>query len=191
MIERYGAGMSNTTQNMTQKWNTRLGLRLEYGLGFLICLLALMFALYLEFYKGLEPCPLCILQRVSLLLLGLVYLFGLIQAPTRWGIKLYGLVLLCLSLGGLGVAVDQINIQNISLLHPQSLSACSPGLHYLWNSLAIDNFMSDLFRGDGVCSLIGPKLMGLSLTEWTAGLFLILSLLNLHLVCRDFLLGKG
>ncbi len=168
--------------------NSRQGLRLEYLLGLLVCLLALGFAFYLEFIKHLEPCPLCILQRVMLVLSGFLYLLGFLQGPKRWGIKIYGGLLLISTLIGLGVAARQIYIQSLPI---SDLSACSPGLHYLWQTLSLNQFMTNVFQGDALCAAMGPKFIIFSLSEWSALLFLLLSLLNLHLVCRDFLIGKN
>ena len=47
--------------------------RTTYFTGFLAVITLLGSVAYLQAFKGFEPCPLCILQRFALILLGVVF----------------------------------------------------------------------------------------------------------------------
>ena len=64
--------------------------RLVNLLGFMTCLLLLTFGYYLQYYQGLEPCPLCIFQRVGLAAVGLLFAIAAIHDPRDIGAKIYG-----------------------------------------------------------------------------------------------------
>ena len=53
--------------------------------GFAACAALVAYALYTQFYQGLEPCPLCIFQRIGIALLGLVFLAAAIHNPRGRG----------------------------------------------------------------------------------------------------------
>ena len=65
----------------------RLSYRLVSGLLVLASIVGMSFALYLEHVKGLEPCPLCIFQRVGLMAMGFVALIAFLHNPVSNAIK--------------------------------------------------------------------------------------------------------
>lgn len=163
-------------------------MKLEVFFGFLLCLIAILFALYLEFFQGLDPCPLCVLQRVALVGAGFFYLiawihFWISKNPNIWTVRAYGVLVLAFTLFGLVMAIKQIYIQHLPL---GEAPACGPGLEYLRQTLPWDQFIAGLFQGDGECAVTGTRFISLSLSEWSAVLFTLLSLLNIHLICRRF-----
>src|SRR5260221_9537291 len=59
--------------------------------GFLLCAGMLAFGYYLQFIVGLEPCPLCIVQRILLFAVGVAFLAAALHHPAgRLGARLYG-----------------------------------------------------------------------------------------------------
>ena len=52
---------------------------------FLACVVAMAGALYLEHVEGLDPCPLCIFQRVGVVVAGLFFLLALLHNPGATG----------------------------------------------------------------------------------------------------------
>lgn len=69
-------------------FNTRYG----YIAGAAICAAMLGFGLYLQHVVGLEPCPLCIFQRVAFIALGAVFLVAALHGPGRTGAIVYALL---------------------------------------------------------------------------------------------------
>src|SRR5215469_15229670 len=100
----------------------RWSYRTSFFLGFLICAGLLGFALYAEHVLGMEPCPLCIFQRVGFLFMAIFFLVGALHAPRSGGRWFYtGLVLL----GALfGLAVAGRHLWTQSLPPDQQMAAC-------------------------------------------------------------------
>ncbi len=83
----------------------RLSVRQWSLAGLAFCALMMGVALGLEHIGGLEPCPLCIFQRVAVLAAAAVFLVAAIHNPRgRVGVALYGGLSLAAVLGGIGVA---------------------------------------------------------------------------------------
>ena len=158
--------------------------RFIYFLGFLICLGSIFGALYFQYVLDQTPCALCILQRVGIILAGIFYfLFFLINFKNKNLIKVSGLTLLICTVFGLSMAIRQIYLQHLPL---GQAPACGPGIGYLFQALPLKDFFLALFQGDGECAKIGWSFLGLSLAEYSAGLFLLLSLLNIDLISGGF-----
>ena len=62
-------------------------------LGFLLCASMMAFALYVEYVLLLMPCPLCVLQRVGVISLGIIFLAAAAQNPDGFGRKIYAALL--------------------------------------------------------------------------------------------------
>lgn len=135
--------------------------------GFLICLLLLAAAYYLQFVDGLEPCPLCILQRVALAGLGVVFLLAGLQNPV--GVGRYGYSALVAGVAGLGASIAGRHLWLQSLPADQ-VPACGPGLNYLLDTFPLYDAIARVLRGSGECAEV-ERLLGLSIPLWTLLLF--------------------
>ena len=82
-------------------------------LGFCACTLLMSYALYAEHFLGLEPCPMCIFQRISTILLGLTFLVGCFPFNSRFSRLLIGSLILITSLSGILVASRHVLLQNL------------------------------------------------------------------------------
>lgn len=133
----------------------------------LLCLVSsglLGFGLYLQHSGGLEPCPMCILQRYAFTAVILVALAGALHGPTgRLTRGLYGLLLILASLGGGGIAAWQSWIQRF----PPNLSECGPSLEYMLESFPLSSSLPMIFRGAGECTAIDWTFLGLSIANWS------------------------
>jgi disulfide bond formation protein DsbB len=137
---------------------------------FVICAGLLAIALYLQEQVGLEPCPMCILQRYAFTAIGLVALAGAIQGPRGRGLKAYGAVLIVLALAGAGVAARQSYIQHF----PPKVSSCGTDLDFLVNTFPISQALPKIFAGSGDCSEVKWRLLGLSVAEWALVWFILI-----------------
>jgi disulfide bond formation protein DsbB len=132
-------------------------------LGFVLCAALMGYALYAQFYMHLEPCLLCIFQRVAVIGLGLVFLLAALHNPKGWGGRVYGLLLLVLALGGAVVAVRHIYVQHL----PEELAPpCGPGFGYLFAHLPFGQFLVKAFTGSADCSVVTWRFLGLTMPEW-------------------------
>ena len=131
------------------------------------------FALYLEHFVGLEPCPLCIFQRVAMIAAGIVFVAGAVHGPRaggRWG---YAVATALASAGGVGLAARHVWLQN---LPPDQVPACGPTLDYLMKMLPFREVVEFVLKGDGECAKIAGEFLGVSLPGWTLAAFAVLAL---------------
>ncbi|MFT4022018.1 MAG: disulfide bond formation protein B [Acinetobacter sp.] len=145
-------------------------------------IIGMAFALYLEHVKGLEPCPLCIFQRVGLIAMGLIAFIALIHNPVAKGFRrLYaGLATLGI-LWSAGVAARHVWIQH---LPPDQVPSCGPGLNYLVDVLPWKEVLSQVLTGSGECAKIDWTFLGQSLPVWSLLFFSVLLLLCLFQLLR-------
>ena len=152
-------------------------------LAFLGCLALMGGALYLEHGVGLSPCPLCIVQRVFVILFGLVCLVAALHAPQRTGRRVYSVLALLFAIGGGATAARQVWLQSVP---PEQLEACLPSLEFMMEALPLQEIVSLVFHGTADCAEVTWTLFGLSLPEWSLlafvgmGLFALFQLLRRH-----------
>lgn len=130
---------------------------------FVVCAGLLGFGLYLQHVVGLEPCPMCIMQRYAFVAIAAVALLAALHGPGRAGSIVYGLTMLLLALVGGGVAVRQSWIQR----WPVAEAECGPGLEYMLDSYGLAESLPMIFRGAGDCTAIDWTFLGLSIANWS------------------------
>ena len=132
--------------------------------GFLISVLLIAYALYTEHVLGLEPCPLCILQRVAVIALGLSFLLLAVRPPQRKQSKfLASLLLVMISSAGVGIAARHVWLQN---LPPDKVPGCGPGLDFMISNFPLSEALEMVFSGSGECAEISWSFAFLSMPAW-------------------------
>lgn len=143
------------------------------------CLGLLAFGLYLQHAVGLEPCPMCIVQRYLLLLVAL-----LAAAVASWRrcvtARWPGVLLALLSLTGFGVAARQSWLQ----WYPPAITTCGRDLFGMIETFPLKRALPMIFRGGGDCSAVDWTFLGLSIANWSALNFLFLSTVGAWLFLR-------
>ncbi|MGH8671928.1 MAG: disulfide bond formation protein B [Burkholderiales bacterium] len=158
-----------------------------YLLAFAICAGLLLFAVYLEQALKLEPCPLCIIQRVFVAALGLVFLVAALHNPGRVGAIGYALSAGVLALVGAATAARHVWIQN---LPPDQLPECGPGLDYMLETLPLSETVKMVLHGSGECAENAWLFLGIGIPGWTLIFFLALGLLAVLLAWKDLPMSK-
>ncbi|PWV78199.1 disulfide bond formation protein B [Halomonas sp. A11-A] len=162
----------------------RLSVRQWSLAGLAFCVLMMTVALGLEHLGGLEPCPLCIFQRVAVLSAAAVFAIAAIHNPTgRVGAGIYGALGLAAVAGGIGVAWRHLWLQS---LPPDQVPSCGPGLDYMMELLPWRDVVAMVLSGSGECAEIDFLLLGISLPGWTLIGFLVLALAPLGLLLSAF-----
>jgi disulfide bond formation protein DsbB len=137
--------------------------RLLNFLGAFSCAGMMGFALYAQHVLLLDPCPLCILQRIATILVGLVFLTAALHNPAVIGGRVYaGFIALFAAFGG-GVAAWHVRLQN---LPPDEVPSCGPGLEYMVENFPLKDALSMIFKGSGECAEVVWRLLGLSMPTW-------------------------
>jgi len=144
--------------------------RLVNFAGFGACALALGYAYFMQYYMGLEPCNLCIFQRLAIVKLGIVFLLAALHNPGGWGRWVYSGLLGLIALGGAALAGRQLWLQN---LPADQVPACGPGLDYMLEVFSITETIGMVLQGSGDCAEVQWVFLGLSIPGWTLVLFVI------------------
>lgn len=144
--------------------------------GFAICAVLLSFAYYLQFHEGLDPCPLCIFQRIGVILLGFVFLIAALHHPQQTGARVYAVLIAASALAGAGIAARHVWLQH---LPPDQVPACGPDLGYMLEVLPIGEVIKRVFTASGECAKIVWSFLGLSMPAWVLIWFLALGTLGL------------
>ena len=127
----------------------------------LACLALLGFGYYLQFAQGLDPCPLCILQRAAYLGMGLVCLVAFMHGSAA---RLYSGLALVFALTGAGIAGRQVWLQH---LPPERVPECGPGLDFILQAFPLLDALKLIFTGSGECAETVWTFLSLSIAEWS------------------------
>jgi len=156
--------------------------RAAYFLGFLVCAALMAFALYLQYAMDLEPCPLCVFQRVAMIATGVVFLVAALHNPGRSGAAFYGVLTLIAAGIGAGLAAWQVWIQG----QPKgSVPSCGMGLDYMLDTLPLTDVISRVLKGSGECAEQGWVFLGLAIPSWTFVFFVAMIAAALALIRED------
>ena len=150
--------------------------RLVNFFGFLVCAGLLGFGYYLQYYQGLEPCPLCIFQRVAFLALGVVFLLATLHNPRGWGTRVYAVLLFLIAGIGAAIAGRQVWLQS---LPPDQVPECGPGLNYMLEMFPLSEVITTVLQGSGDCAEVDWTFLSLSIAGWALILFVALGVIGL------------
>jgi disulfide bond formation protein DsbB len=135
----------------------------------LLAIVSMLFArVYLQAYLELEACPLCMTQRVFVVLWGVIALAGAIHNPPGWGRRVYGALCGVAAATGAAVAARHVWLQH---LPEDQVPACGPSLEYMLENFPFSETLSLVLMGDGNCALTVWTFLGLSIPEQTLLLF--------------------
>ena len=143
------------------------------------CVAMLAFGLYLQHGVGLEPCPMCIVQRYALILVALVA--GVTAALRTRGAHLAGAGLMVLIAGfGAFVAARQSWLQ----WYPPEIASCGRDFYGMIETFPLRRAIPMIFRGSGDCTAIDWTFLGGSIANWSFVWFVIFALVGWRLVAR-------
>lgn len=147
-----------------------LGRRIGNLAGFLACAGMLAIGYYLQFVVGLEPCPLCILQRIMLFATGIAFLVAAVHRPAGGiGAGIYaGLIVVC-ALTGAAISARHTWIQH---LPEDQRPSCGPSLDFMLSTFGPVKSLGRILRGSGECGTVDWTLLSFSIPEWTLAAFL-------------------
>jgi protein dithiol:quinone oxidoreductase len=132
-------------------------------LGFIACACLLAYAYYAQFELHLEPCPLCIFQRVGVFVLGVVFLIAALHDPKPVGRRLYGLLLALAALATMAVAARHLYIQS---LPPGTVPACGASLDFMLKVFSLSEVLVKVLTGSGECAKVTWTFLGLAMPAW-------------------------
>ena len=146
----------------------------------LVCIAMLAYGLYLQHVVGLEPCPMCIVQRYALVLVAL--LAGIAASARARGVHIIGAVLLVLTAGfGAFVAARQSWLQ----WYPPEVVSCGRDFYGMIETFPLQRAIPMIFKGGGDCSKIDWTFLGGSIANWSFLGFVAIALTALWLLARS------
>lgn len=157
----------------------KLAGRSGYFLGFLVSFGLVALALYLQQAYNLEPCPMCIFQRIAFMVLGVLFLVAAIHNPQAAAKKVYGALQFITAVVGAGIAARHIWIQ----ANPDKvMSECGAGFDYVYETLPFRDFLNWVFKGTGECSAIDWTFLGLTIPQLSLIAFVGLAIYSIILI---------
>ena len=147
--------------------------RLIYSLFAIVCASLLGFGYYLQLVKGIEPCPLCIFQRVAYFTVVVLGIIGAIHGPQGIWRRIYSGLICFAGLAGAGVAIRQVWLQH---LPPDQVPECGPGLNFMLNTFPLSETIKMVFQGSGECAQVQWTFLSLSIPEWSLICFTLIIL---------------
>ena len=139
------------------RWQCLLGAGLCFGL--------LGYALYVQHGMFMQPCPLCILQRLAFAAMGTLFVLGAVGPARPWWRKTSSLLVAVPALAGAAVAGWHLRMQH---LPPSEVPSCSGmDLSYMLEAFPLQRVIEKVFAGSGECAVIDWSFLGLSMPGWT------------------------
>jgi len=145
------------------------------------CGTLLGFALYKQYQDFLDPCPLCVMQRVAFMWMGAAALLAAIHNPAARGQRVYNWIIILGAAFGAAVAGRHVWLQH---LPPELVPECGPGLNYMLENFPLSETLSTVFLGSGSCAEVHWSFLGLSMPEWTLSWFLLLGATTVWMMFR-------
>ncbi|MBX2808264.1 MAG: disulfide bond formation protein B [Cellvibrionaceae bacterium] len=140
-------------------------------------------ALYMQYVMDLEPCALCMTQRVFIISVGTVAFVAWLHKPGNGGLRIYGILGALLAAIGAAFSARHIWLQGL----PEDLApSCGPSLSYLLETVPFMEALSVLLQGDGHCAEVAWRFMGLSIPGWTLLAFAGLFFINCFIFYKNF-----
>ncbi|HAF02097.1 MAG TPA: disulfide bond formation protein B [Methylophilaceae bacterium] len=133
-----------------------------YLLAGVVCFAIVALALVIQTQNNLEPCPLCITQRIVFMSLGVLFLIAAFIPPTHMLKKVFALLQVLTAMGGAGVAIRHWYLQ---AHHGEMIADCGVGFNYMFENFPLQKAFKLLFRGTGDCATIDWTFLGLTLPQ--------------------------
>ena len=131
--------------------------------GFLICAALIAYALYAQFHLGLDPCPLCIFQRIGIAALGVAFLIAALHNPRGWGTRVYAILVATAALATVAVAARQVYLQH---LPPGAIPSCGAPLSMMLKFMPLTTVIRKVLTGSGECGIVNWTFLGLAMPAW-------------------------
>jgi len=132
-------------------------------LGFLVCACLLAYAYYVQYVMHLEPCPLCIFQRIGVFILGVMFLIAALHDPVAFGRRVYAALVALAALLTIGVAARHLYIQS---LPPDAVPACGASLDFMLKIFSLSEVLVKVLTGSGECAKVTWEFLGLAMPAW-------------------------
>jgi protein dithiol:quinone oxidoreductase len=139
-----------------------------FACGALVCAALLGFGYYLQYVRGLEPCPLCLVQRGFFYMVLGTFLVAAMHGPGKTATRIYSVIAFLFAAGGAAIASRQVWLQH---LPPDKVPQCGPDLAFMLENFPLSQTLQKLVSGTGECAAVDWTFLGLSIAEWSLACF--------------------
>jgi protein dithiol:quinone oxidoreductase len=131
----------------------------------LACAAMLVFGYYLQHVVGLEPCPMCVVQRYALFLIAVEAIITPARAINRSNLMHIGgsALLIITALVGAFVAARQSWLQ----WYPPEIASCGRDIYGMIETFPLQKVLPMIFKGSGDCTKIDWTFLGGSIANWS------------------------
>lgn len=150
-----------------------------YAVLFIIVVLGA--ALYAQVYQAAVPCPLCIMQRLVFIILGILFFIAALFTPRTLIRRIFQAIIFIVTLFGMGLAIRQIYLEFSTT---GSVPSCSPSFDFIVQNLPLKDALPLLLKGSGDCAAINWHMLGLTMPEWSLLCFILLAVVSLIQIGR-------
>lgn len=145
-----------------------LSIRLVNFLALVAVVALLALASYLQRVKGLEPCPLCMVQRLFFFALAATFFIGILLPTWVWPVRIHNVFVILFA--GLGLAAVG---RQLWLIHfSNTVASCGADFYYMLTNLPLGELFAQVMQGQGDCTKEAWHILGISLPEWSGLAFL-------------------
>ncbi len=155
-------------QNISRRW--------LYLIGALAVAAMFGSALYLQYILHQEPCPLCMIQRVIFIAIGVLFAVAALHNAKLIGARIYSILIALFAAGGVAVASHHIWLQH---LPKDQVPGCGPGLDFMLKNFPMSDVWQELMHGSGECAVKGWTFLTLSIPEWSLVSYVLLGVFAL------------
>lgn len=146
-----------------------------YLYSLIACALILSASFFVEHYLFYLPCPLCILQRICYMVIGITSLLACLHNPKKLFKYLYPIFTIFISFLGIALTIRQIYLQH---LPKDQLPSCLGGLLDILNSHPLLEALGQILQGGAECGDTSLLIFGLTMATWSLLLFIAFALTN-------------
>ena len=139
----------------------------------LVCAGMLSYAIYVQHVDFVDPCPLCVFQRMAFMWIGAVSMVAVVHNPQAVGKWVYGGLVSFGGIAGASIAGRHLWLQSLS---PDRVPDCGMGLNYMLDTMPFGQVLSEVFYGSGECAEVHWTFLGLSMPGWTFFWYMALTL---------------
>ncbi len=167
---------------MLKQLKILVGYRALNIFAFALIFFILCYAGFVQMHSHIDPCPLCVMQRIAFAAMAILFLFAALHVARTFGRRVLHTLILIPGLSGLALAARQVYLQH---LPPELAPSCGPGLNFIVKNLPPHEALRMLLMGTGECAQIKWIFLNLSMPEWSLICFIGLVILNLFQLFRE------
>lgn len=148
---------------------------------FIVCCSILTLQIYIQVIYGFEPCPLCVMQRLLMAILAIVFFIASIHYAAKIGTRIYGSLVLLISAAGAASASRQLYLHHFP---PPPDGTCAPSFQYMMDFLPTSEVLKIMIKGNGECAHETWNFLYISLPGWSMLFFTVFAVLGVILIVK-------